>query len=372
MRYFLGVVLTISTLIITLEALVQLNPLMVPNGPLFVGLLIVTVLMDYIYNPNSERFSDQVFFPLLLERGLGVATLFSIIHKLITKFLFNISSREKENWPFWVSVGIRITSGSLALYVNDYWETLNFGELTSIVALIVAYAVYVVGIAAFETLWRYAIFGQLRFDVPDNWVSNLAVFLVFILMVNNGSPVAGYLFILLSYAINQKKSTVILKAGETDFLTQIPNRRAWDKKIKELMVPDGRFGVLFLDIDNFKQVNDTYGHGMGDEVLKAVTQAIKKLVRKEDFVARYGGEEFAVLLIDAEKEVLTQRAEEIRVGVEKTVITAYGHQVKVTVSIGGALYPDDGVVAGELMRKADERLYLAKEGGKNRAVLTAN
>lgn len=371
MRSYLKQFLAIFTVFAMLAALIFSNPLALPRGWIFLGLLLIAVWLDYIHNSNTEHFSDQIIFPLILEQGIGVATLFSITHRLITKFIFKISGYESQPWPFWIHVGIRTVAGWLAVYVNSRWLELGLGNLASIISLMAAYSVYVATIAVFEGLWRYAELGVMRLIVPENWISNLAVFLVFILMATNQSPTAGYLFIVLSYVVGQKKLNLAVKASETDFLTQVANRRAWDRRVKELMLPGKQFGVLFLDIDDFKQVNDTYGHLVGDEVLKVVAQTIKKLIRKEDFVARYGGEEFAALLLDAGKEILTQRAEEIRAGIENTIIAAYGYHINVTVSIGGVLYPEDGTAVAELMGKADERLYLAKKAGKNRVVLNA-
>jgi len=127
-----------------------------------------------------------------------------------------------------------------------------------------------------------------------------------------------------------------------------------------------RFGILILDLDRFKKYNDTYGHLAGNDALQRVARAIREAVRAVDFPARYGGEEFAVILPQLDAPALAAIAERIRASIEAMPAPSDGAQV--TVSIGAAMYPDDGKVSDSLFRAADERLYAAKEGGRNRVV----
>lgn len=120
----------------------------------------------------------------------------------------------------------------------------------------------------------------------------------------------------------------------------------------------GRLSLLMLDLDNFKQYNDTKGHQAGDQLLRELCRVLGKAVRAEDLVFRYGGEEFVVLLRQVEKPTATLVAERIR--------TLVGLYTPATVSIGVSTAPDDGVEGETLLAKADGALYRAKEGGKNK------
>ena len=128
---------------------------------------------------------------------------------------------------------------------------------------------------------------------------------------------------------------------------------------------------VLADIDNFKAVNDQYGHQSGDAVLRAVAQAFGQSVREVDVAGRYGGEEFALLLPGSSLAAGRRVAERVRQSVASTVVaTPNGDQLRVTVSFGVAAYPASAD-AESLLTAADEALYRAKRAGKNRVVIDA-
>jgi diguanylate cyclase (GGDEF)-like protein len=184
------------------------------------------------------------------------------------------------------------------------------------------------------------------------------------------APVAGDFEVArLAAAVNHMADE--LKAhARTDELTSLPNFRAFreriDLEIERAERYPERFGILILDLDRFKKYNDTYGHLAGNDALQRVARVIREAVRVVDFPARYGGEEFAVILPQLDAPALAAIAERIRASVEAMPAPVGG--AKVTISIGAAMYPDDGTAADALFRVADERLYAAKEGGRNRVV----
>ena len=187
------------------------------------------------------------------------------------------------------------------------------------------------------------------------------------------APVAGdHEIVTLGAAFNRMADELKARA-RTDDLTGLPNFRAFRERIDgELERADRypeRFGVLVLDLDRFKKYNDTFGHLAGNEALKRVAQIIRETVRAVDFPARYGGEEFAVVVPQVDAPALAAIAERIRASVEQLPAPAGGSAV--TVSIGAALYPDDGHDHEALFRAADERLYQAKEAGRNRVMCSA-
>ena len=156
----------------------------------------------------------------------------------------------------------------------------------------------------------------------------------------------------------------------TDPLTTLPNRRAYDAEMARVVARSRRnkapITVGVSDIDLFKQVNDTYGHPVGDLVLCEVGKALEQAARGTDFVARTGGEEFGMLFPDTSVDLARKVAERMREAVEAcSVTTPEGDCIRVTISIGlAALAP--GAAPDEAEASADAALYLAKEGGRNR------
>ncbi|GEM_PF-3884360 len=156
-----------------------------------------------------------------------------------------------------------------------------------------------------------------------------------------------------------------------DPLTGIPNRGAFDDASKiaiELAFTQNEgFGLIILDIDHFKQINDTYGHQAGDKALQIFSTVICSVLREEDFFARIGGEEFTVLTPAWEK--VFEIGERIRRAIENQVFNIKeGTKIKLTCSFGCASYPNNAHELDKLFEIADSALYEAKNGGRNRGV----
>ena len=168
--------------------------------------------------------------------------------------------------------------------------------------------------------------------------------------------------------ITERKQTEqqLKKYAETDFLTGLLNRR----KFYEILGQEeeraeshaGGLSLIMFDIDHFKAVNDTYGHAIGDGVLKTIASVVTAHIRKADVLGRIGGEEFAVLAAETEAESASALAEKIRSAIEAT---EFDHAGKVTVSLGVSIY-NKGLTLDEFVRRADEALYAAKNKGRNR------
>lgn len=154
----------------------------------------------------------------------------------------------------------------------------------------------------------------------------------------------------------------------TDSLTGLPNARAVQDTLRLLVAQASRMlwplGAVLLDLDHFKDINDTFGHGIGDEVLAAVGVALQSTVRESDFVGRYGGEEFIMLLPDADRETTLQVAERVRGAIAD--INVLERDSAVTASFGVAVFPEDAPDAARLVRNADRAMYRAKANGRNR------
>lgn len=172
-------------------------------------------------------------------------------------------------------------------------------------------------------------------------------------------------------AIERRHSEARLRhLAEYDMLTGLPNRALLDERLRTALArvrqTGSRFAVLYLDLDGFKQVNDTLGHAVGDQLLQEVAIRLCASVRVSDTVGRMGGDEFMVLLHDvAEAHQALQTADKIRASLEQPFALA-GQAARVSASIGIALVPSHGDEIGLLLRRADAAMYRAKRDGGNR------
>ena len=164
----------------------------------------------------------------------------------------------------------------------------------------------------------------------------------------------------------------INRRARTDALTGLANRQQFEERLTRIVMETNRFGgsctLVIADIDRFKHVNDTYGHQIGDEVLRRVARAMEHEIRTVDLCARYGGEEMALLLPQTDLAGGCQLAERLRVAVGDRPFSIGGREISVTLSLGVATYPEGARDRDELFSAADRALYGAKRGGRNRVV----
>jgi two-component system cell cycle response regulator len=156
----------------------------------------------------------------------------------------------------------------------------------------------------------------------------------------------------------------------TDGLTKLYNHRHFQDELARAFEESARYerplSLAIIDLDFFKKVNDTYGHAIGDEVLKAVALMFQESIRSTDLAARYGGEEFAVMMPETDVDDAIKFAEKIRSLVEGTPIDTQAASIAVTVSVGVSTVPHSRIhSAKELIVSADKALYRAKKGGRN-------
>jgi diguanylate cyclase (GGDEF)-like protein len=165
------------------------------------------------------------------------------------------------------------------------------------------------------------------------------------------------------------RSQTLEQAALTDGLTGMQNRRFFDDALREYIEEFRRIekpvGLMILDLDHFKAVNDTHGHDVGDQVLKSVANCLQDMTRYHDVVARLGGEEFAVVAPNMDEALLTKLAERIRRAIASLAIGNGNVRLRVTVSVGLAVW-DREETAEEFYRRADKHLYQAKRLGRNR------
>jgi diguanylate cyclase (GGDEF)-like protein len=155
----------------------------------------------------------------------------------------------------------------------------------------------------------------------------------------------------------------------TDGLTGLVNHRTFQEKLSDYLSRakryDSKIAVILSDIDHFKLVNDTYGHPMGDEVLRQVSKVLKKDIRDVDLVARYGGEEFVIVIENTSKEEAYVLANRIREEVKSLVFTSNQVEFNVTISMGFSIFPDSGDNKQKIIDFSDKALYYSKENGRD-------
>ncbi|MBN2605652.1 MAG: sensor domain-containing diguanylate cyclase [Bacilli bacterium] len=172
---------------------------------------------------------------------------------------------------------------------------------------------------------------------------------------------------------NMKENRELKELLITDELTRVKNRRYLDFHIENIIHENKEFGtsfaILFFDIDHFKNVNDTYGHEAGDEILKIVSKSLEQSLRREDVFGRWGGEEFLAVIKVNSEVALKKIAETLRMIVSKSSYRLHENEkVSVTISIGGTLYKP-GETAKATINRADQNMYISKTTGRNKVTI---
>lgn len=220
-------------------------------------------------------------------------------------------------------------------------------------------------LAAFVAL-RHLLTAELIISAPNSrWIGNLVgVYVIGVMIYYNTEHV-------------HKLTMVLGDATRMDAATGLYNHESFYEELEMRMVAFGQtpgkdlddaiFCLMIADIDNFKKVNDTYGHAFGDEVLIGLSDIFKRYCGGKDFAARYGGEEFVLIVGNCQKRDALTRANTIRRKFEDTVFTdATGEEHRFTISIGVAQYDRPWETASMFFDQADQALYQAKNTGKNR------
>ncbi len=299
---------------------------------------------------------------------------------LIWPFAFYHLSHEHVG----IGIGAVITLLSLylvawACYKKKYKTTYTFIWLTPFTTAFVAYMIYILGVTG--AFWSYPTLILYYFMMSERqaWISNIILAVVNI-------PLMWYLFetheairFSVTFSLVSVYSAIFLhivakqyselqKMATTDNLTGLYNRTLLKDSLERAIAQNKRFGIpislITFDIDNFKSINDTLGHDMGDEVLKGVGDLLKSHTRSSDMIFRVGGEEFIILLPNTDENESTQVAEKIRQVVEQAILL---DDRQVTLSAGVCGFKEDMDIS-KWLKISDQKLYLAKEDGRNRVV----
>lgn len=333
-------------------------------GPVFWGLL---ALQFFVYPQLVYWLARRADDPMRTELG----------NLLIDPFLLGLWSAVL-GYPVWITFALLSCT-----LVNNYFFRNTRGAVDALVAFL-----------AGGLLW--VAFMGLRFD-PDTGVTTtvlcmagLTIYMMLayqIAFVRNLKLRDARERLLGSEQALQTANAALLKQldeiqrlqeqlrdqANRDPLTDLYNRRYFDSTLERELARCKREGLplclMLIDVDHFKQVNDTYGHPAGDEVLKNLADMLRQQARAADVVCRYGGEEFLLLLPNMVTEVALARAEQWRAAFAQQDIVFGELHMRVTLSVGLAVYPGHGTTAQALVHCADQALYRAKAEGRNRVVI---
>ncbi|MEH6446529.1 MAG: GGDEF domain-containing protein [Oceanospirillaceae bacterium] len=321
----------------------------------------------------------------LYQFGMVYSSVRPVIQYLITAVFFIVFiSRYQLSLQikliFLILYGLITTTAGL-LYVGTMTISLSlftiivvvgalYYEKKQLYALLLAIAsiLSVIGYAYTQGYIEPKIKPDLLITTPVYWVSFIVLMLLCFLMICNA--IISYRDRIDElYATIELQNQQLLKLLATDPLTDLASSRLVDDRLQMTIKHCNRYkttaAVLFIDIDNFKQVNDSFGHTIGDDCLKELAKRLTASVRETDTVARLGGDEFLVILeqLDIESE-LEGMLQEMLNRIRHPIITGAG-AIKVTCSIGAAIIPQDGNSITQLKSRADEAMYQAKRYGKN-------
>lgn len=331
---------------------------------------IMLVLRGYIPDVLSISVANSVFFAGIVVEMTSYLVLSGNYNKRIKQynyiliigfiFIFNLVT------VFYNVERIRVLTASLLTSLPMIYPTYkiisekNSSMLQKTVCVFLIITIVIWLVRAYLAVTTPYSLNFLFTDYPDTWV----FFAVSIVMLTGSTG-----FILLT---KEKQDVEIKKAACFDELTDTLNRRTFILRFKEsismLLSRNEFFSFLLMDIDNFKNINDTHGHYVGDIVLKSFADIIKSNLRECDLFGRYGGEEFAVMLPGADEKESLEIAERLRMAVENSS-PGFIQEIRYTVSIGAVTIASDKAINLEMLYKLSDRaLYKAKEQGKNQVV----
>ena len=208
-----------------------------------------------------------------------------------------------------------------------------------------------------------------KIEVVNDTGKVFVVELSIVPMLNIAHEYMGVVFTIHDISFSEQLTETIHFNATHDMLTEIPNRFHFNELLGKIITTSNRyakkFAVLFIDIDDFKQVNDQFGHECGDILLKTVVQRVLKITRNTDLFARIGGDEFIVVLENISHANNVSQVAQLLVDEISKAFIINENEIFIGVSIGIAMYPEDGTNVETLVRNADFSMYLAKEQGKN-------
>ena len=292
-----------------------------------------------------------------------------------------ILCRSGHIMPVYVSILMEVACYSaLAVYYIG-WKSGSANFLISIVPIIIYFGCYlfkawkrwiIVAVLALDFLMYALLYIGLKdmapiFEINDVANTSMMIFASFVMFFSVVFYISIFIYADEHTRITLEQENKQLSAeAQEDALTRTLNRRGFTPVITELMKGDvsNHFCIAFFDIDNFKRINDTYGHDCGDEVLRHVSAVARKEMNGCE-ICRWGGEEFIILMRDYDMAVAKQKMEYLRKCVETTPTVFFNNHIPATITIGLEEYAEKYNDPDELIKVADERMYYGKQHGKN-------
>lgn len=315
-------------------------------------------IMDFFYSDIPITF-DSFLFPLL-----DIWLLFCLIYIFVTKRfprIFEIISLSIAILIYFIwfanTMSFNIQEGSLSGGLGEFTNWVPFffiivflifdQKMALFVSMVIFTTTVVIGLGM-SLIFKQEFTLQTYDSLFQFYISNAVYILA--------------LYYLQRFKLAFIQNEAMQHLADTDYLTNLPNRRLIEKKLNENSNRDLEFSVILFDVDHFKKVNDRFGHDIGDKVLKEFANLIQENIRDKDIVGRWGGEEFIIIANDLNAKQAVVFSDRLRKLIEEA---AFSHQNKVTASFGVAEYRQKEKIK-DVLKRADIALYMAKENGRNK------
>lgn len=307
-----------------------------------------------IYHIDKTRLGDDVSKNKVVKKLLkGESGAQHVINILNEEMLAGYSPLERVNWGIVVQTPQKIAINSVGKQVlTTFYFELPLLLISIIIVLVLAGKIT-------KPLQQIAILAEN--SINESEMTNLNRLNAWFYEASLIKKALIHSFSFLHGKVSTLKDEALI-----DSLTKLTNRRALDTVLQSWTVQGKMYAVIMLDIDHFKSINDTYGHAIGDEVLKFLSFQMRNTVRERDICCRYGGEEFIILLPDTGVDEAYEVAEQLR---QKIISTLSPTGKYVTFSAGIAGFPKQAANSNKLLELADIALYKAKNSGRNRVVI---
>lgn len=317
---------------------------------------------------------------VVVANGLKAAS-----HALILAAIYEFQQRQAPRWQYYAPVAVMLVT--MTVLIDDIdsrfvWGGLIYGFQMALIARALlsdqetrsgrAWRLLFAGVIGIGLVLllraAVALFGHSEFAQPQNTDLIQPVQIISFISVLATALLGSIGFVLM---IKERTEREMLHLAMTDSLTHIPNRRALMDYAKHELARrnDSPLALLMIDVDHFKVINDTYGHPMGDKVLREIATLLEARLRGHDFLGRYGGEEFCVIAPDTNLDGALQLAEFLRGSINSATFSAEKETFSVSISIGIALSPSSARnELKDMLANADAALYTAKQTGRNKSV----
>lgn len=340
-------------------------------------------LISHIEKTKKKQYRDQanmVYFgavvsyvfivPLSFFMDNLIASIYMIFAMFISGLSLYLNSQNRYSISSWLFIltmtfGTVLNSiifgfgGGFAFYFFNISVLIVFTlwkGLTKFIAIIIEVSLFII-LAIYQV-----------YNAPITLLTtNMTIVFLILNITLNIAGVANSSYVYLKIATSAQKD--LRKFAETDFLTTLPNRGAFHHYISQLDLnktsKNINHGIIMFDIDNFKRINDQYGHPIGDRVLVRVSEILKSLINPKDFLARHGGEEFVIVHFAQNEAEIATFVERLRKEIENTSIKVDEHIIKFTASFGVVYRTSLVVNYDQAISLADTLLYEAKAAGRN-------